>query len=245
MDYSIHNNKIANQYDIICDEFNNSRYRIWNTVKCFLDNCKGNNILDVGVGNGKNILYVKNKFKCIGIDISKNLLNICLLKDLEVYYKDVLDLKSTDYGKFDNIICIAVIHHIETIDLQKKAIINMLNCLNNNGKLLLSVWSYEINNINIDNNIDNIDNIDNNIDNIDNIDNINNKKTDIRYFKIGPNMVEWKYKNKENIINRFYYIHDYTSINNLLNDISKDYNIKYTIKWELQNWFCIIVKNII
>ena len=105
-------------------------------------------LLDVGIGNAKNIFFAKQyNYECIGIDISSKLLTICYNKGIIAYKKDVLELNENDYGKFDKIICIAVIHHLETIELQKKAILNMINCLNNNGKILLSVWSKELENI--------------------------------------------------------------------------------------------------
>lgn len=217
MNYYLHNNKVAEQYDLICDDFNSSRIRVWKTVKKFLDNCSGS-LLDVGVGNGKNIIELNKKIKCIGIDISNKLLNICISKNLTVYKKDVLELKDTDYGTFDNIICIAVIHHIENIELQKQAIINMINCLNKNGNLLISVWSYETINIFNNNDID--------------------TKLDFKKFKLGPNKVEWNSKNKEIKIDRFYYIHNYDTFYNMIYEISKIINIEYTITWELQNWLC-------
>jgi ubiquinone/menaquinone biosynthesis C-methylase UbiE len=142
----MHNSIIEQQYNLISLEFDKSRVRIWNNVKEFLlKNNTNYNLLDVGCGNGKNMVYAKNlnnNKNIIGFDISENLLNICKKKNLNVYKQDIC-LPFNDI-KYTNILCIAVIHHLLNIDEQKKAIINMFNCLDKNGSLLISVWAYEI-----------------------------------------------------------------------------------------------------
>jgi 2-polyprenyl-3-methyl-5-hydroxy-6-metoxy-1,4-benzoquinol methylase len=211
-----HNNIIANQYDLIANSFDNSRVRIWNTVKEFLNNYNTNDtILDCGCGNGKNMIYANNiGYNSEGFDISNKLLNICIAKNLNVYYNDVLNFKSNK--KYNKIIAIATLHHLETIEEQKLAILNLLNSLSDNGTLLISFWSKE-KNFNNENYIKN--------------------KIDYRDFNCGPNYVKWKLS-PNNIINRFYYIHDYNSINNLAELLG--YN--YIITWELQNWFILFYK---
>ena len=56
-----HNKTIANQYDIICDSFDNSRVRIWNNVKNFLLDSQdfNENLLDCGCGNSINMICLK------------------------------------------------------------------------------------------------------------------------------------------------------------------------------------------
>ena len=213
-----HNSNIADQYDIISESFDNSRIRIWNNVKIFLNNDNNNDnkyLLDCGCGNGKNMVYAKTLgYKCKGFDISNNLINLFKKKNLDVYYADILDNKN-DF-KYDKILAIAILHHLENEQLQKIAILNMLNKLNNNGKLLLSFWSQE-----------------------KNYDNSKLKKNilDYREFKTGVNYVKWKL-DKNNIIERFYYIHNYNTIINLANSIG----YRYEINWELQNWFILFYK---
>tara|TARA_B110001450_G_scaffold7_1_gene30 strand:+ start:11391 stop:12035 length:645 start_codon:yes stop_codon:yes gene_type:complete len=213
---NFHNNIIANQYDLIATSFDNSRVRIWNTVKEFLNNYNTNDtLLDCGCGNGKNMIYAnKIGYNSEGFDISNNLLNICITKNLNVYYNDVLNFKSNK--KYNKIIAIATLHHLETIKEQKIAIINLFNSLSDNGSLLVSFWSKE-KNFNEENYIKN--------------------KIDYRNFESGPNYVKWKLS-PDNIINRFYYIHNYNSINNLAESLG--YN--YIITWELQNWFILFYK---
>lgn len=214
-----HNKEIAKQYDIISVEFDDTRIRIWNTVKNFLMNKENDKerLLDAGVGNGKNIIFAnENGYDCIGFDISNNLLDICNNKGLNVYQEDILNITPRTYGLFDKIICIAVIHHLESLDIQKRALINLIKCLYTGGKLLVSVWSLEV------------------YDNSD--------KKDYRKFTLGKNIVKWKAKNKSYEIDRFYYIHNYETFFNMINNISNIIPIDYNISWEKQNWFCEITK---
>ena len=219
-----HSKLIADQYDIISDEFDCSRVRIWNKVNQFLT--KHNKIfkkslLDAGVGNGKNLIFANNlNYHTLGIDISEKLLQICRKKNIEVHNVDVLDLYPHMFGKFDIIISIAVIHHLKTIESQIQAIVNMLNCLVNNGHLLISVWSHET------------------------IDIFSEKTEEIecRHFDIGPNIVEWNSKNKQTKIDRFYFIHDFVSFYVMMCQVSEIVPISFAISWEKQNWFCEIHK---
>ena len=211
-----HNKQIANQYNLIYKSFDTSRVRIWNNVKLFLSNYNENDtLLDCGCGNGKNMIYAnKLGYNSEGYDISTNLLNICIAKNLNVYYSDVLNMNLEK--TYDKIIAIAVLHHLETLEEQILAIDNLLKCLKENGTLLVSFWSKE-----------------------KKFRNTNNEKnvTDYRNFDKGPNLVDWKL-DKYTTIKRYYYIHDYDSILELVKKI----NVKYIITWELQNWFIIFYK---
>ena len=209
-----HNTIIANQYDIIYKAFDTSRVRIWNNVKVFLNNRNDNEtLLDCGCGNGKNMVYASELgYVCKGFDISHNLLDICYNKKLNVFYNDVLNI-NTD-KKYDKIISIAVLHHLKNVNEQIIAINKLLECLNSGGKLLVSFWSKE-----------------------KHFNNQENNKSDCRDFITGPNYVNWKLS-KDNVIKRFYYIHDYESIKDLANEIEADYDIT----WEKQNWFITFYK---
>jgi SAM-dependent methyltransferase len=228
-----HNKLIASQYNIISKVFDNSRVRIWNNVKQFLLESNtantantANTLLDCGCGNGKNMIYAQSLgYHSEGFDISNNLLDICKNKGLKVYYQDVLNFKANK--KYNKIISIAVLHHLQTFEEQIAAIKILCDCLDNNGKLLVSFWSKEKTFEDIKEYCHNPELA---------VPNVRNK-SDSRDFVTGPNYVTWKL-DRENIIQRFYYIHDYKSIQ----ELAKNINVKYTISWEQQNWFIIFSK---
>jgi tRNA (uracil-5-)-methyltransferase TRM9 len=245
-----HNKLIASQYNIISKVFDNSRVRIWNNVKQFLlDNrdaadasgssdaaaSRTNTLLDCGCGNGKNMIYAQSLgYHSDGFDISNNLLDICKNKGLNVYYQDVLNLNITK--KYNKIISIAVLHHLQTFEEQVAAIKILCDCLDNNGKLLVSFWSKEKTLEDIkEYRIDSQDSQGGQGITANDV----RSKSDSRDFVAGPNYVSWKL-DRENIIQRFYYIHDYKSIQ----ELAKNINVKYTISWEQQNWFILFTKNI-
>lgn len=59
---------VHNIYDKIAEHFTKTRYRIWPGVEEFLKQTSPlDTVLDVGCGNGKNILTHDNIF-CVGID---------------------------------------------------------------------------------------------------------------------------------------------------------------------------------
>jgi len=108
MDYSQQTKEIYNE---ISDYFNITRYTIWPCVKKFLHIFPSSSILlDVGCGNGKNMLYRKDLiFK--GIDFSDKLVDICKNKNLDVIESSMTNIPfQSDY--FDGIITIASYHHL-------------------------------------------------------------------------------------------------------------------------------------
>ena len=245
MKMNSHNKLIASQYNIISKVFDNSRVRIWNNVKQFLldsqevAGARTNTLLDCGCGNGKNMIYAQSLgYHSEGFDISDNLLDICKNKGLNVYYQDVLNLKANK--KYNKIISIAVLHHLQTFEEQIAAIKILCDCLDNNGKLLVSFWSKE----------KTLEDIKEYRQDCQGAGACNSEdrglivadvrsKSDSRDFVPGPNYVSWKL-DRENIIQRFYYIHDYKSIQ----ELAKNINVKYTISWEQQNWFILFTKDI-
>ena len=63
-------------------------------------------------------------------------------KNLNVVYGDVLNLPfETD--KFDYTICIAVLHHLSTLEKRKKAISELVRVTKPGSHILIMVWAIE------------------------------------------------------------------------------------------------------
>ena len=67
-------------YDLIADEFDKTRIRLWSCVISFLNSFPSNSsILDIGCGNGKYLNY-RNDLFMKGIDISYYYEGYCKFK---------------------------------------------------------------------------------------------------------------------------------------------------------------------
>jgi ubiquinone/menaquinone biosynthesis C-methylase UbiE len=133
---------IKDIYNNIAHDFNRSRIRIWKNVAQFIDALPTNSkILDVGCGNGKNMLY-RTDLQFYGIDISNKLIDICKEKNLNVIEASMTNIPFDD-DSFDGMICIASYHHLSNDDDRKQALDEMYRLLKNNGLLLITVWAME------------------------------------------------------------------------------------------------------
>ena len=137
-------NEVKDFYDKHWQRFDVSRVRIWKCVKEFTSTLvKNSTVLDVGCGNGKNVKYLlDNGINAYGIDFSEKLVKVCKRKKLDVKVGNALDIPFDD-NSFDNVISIAVIHHLQKEEDRIKAINEMIRVCKNNGKILISVWAVE------------------------------------------------------------------------------------------------------
>ena len=128
-------------YDIHAQDFSKSRFRIWPGVKQFLDTLPPNSsVLDIGCGNGKNMLYRKDLIMT-GLEQSTPLTEICHTQCLHVIQGTALSLPFKD-NSFDAIIMIAVIHHINPTE-HIKVLKEIKRVLQPNGKCLITNWALE------------------------------------------------------------------------------------------------------
>jgi tRNA (uracil-5-)-methyltransferase TRM9 len=133
---------IIDTYNSIALEFSRTRHYMWKGVKEFLDTLNSNTSLaDIGCGNGKNMMYRKD-LCTTGIDLCDGFLNICSLKGLNVIKGCITDIPM-DSNSMDNVISVAVIHHLDTLSLRLKAISELLRIVKPGGSVLISVWSFE------------------------------------------------------------------------------------------------------
>lgn len=134
---------VKDVYDSIASDFSRTRTRIWRRVQNFLDDISDNSkCLDIGCGNGKNMLYANNRLDFKGIDNCEKFVKICKERNLNIECMDCCDLKFND-KTFDHIISIAVIHHMTTHKRRHKALSELIRVLKKNGTALISFWSFE------------------------------------------------------------------------------------------------------
>lgn len=128
-------NKIAPHFDV-------SRQRVWGSVKLFMSTLPVNaHVLDLGCGNGKNMLY-RNDLKIVGIDNASAQVEICKKKGLQALEADITSLPFPE-NMFDYMISIATYHHLDNDIDRKLALEEMYRCLKPGGKTLMVVWALE------------------------------------------------------------------------------------------------------
>jgi len=128
---------VRNIYENISHFFNHTRTYQWSWIRDFITTHYkiGDIVFDVGCGNGRNM---KKEF--IGIDTCFNLTKICKDKKLNVLNSDICSLSMRD-NIADIVICIAVFHHLYTIERREKALRELFRITHKNSIILLSVWS--------------------------------------------------------------------------------------------------------
>ena len=128
-------NKISNQFD-------RTRIRIWGSVKNFLNSIPAqSSILEIGCGNGKNMLFRKD-LDFHGIDLSEKQVEICKSKNLNVNVANMTSLPFSE-NQFNYAICIATYHHLDNDIDRKKSLEEIYRILKKNGRILLTVWAIE------------------------------------------------------------------------------------------------------
>tara|TARA_Y100000817_G_scaffold191960_1_gene149990 strand:- start:4989 stop:5606 length:618 start_codon:yes stop_codon:yes gene_type:complete len=178
---------VKDVYNSIASSFDNTRYRPWTCVEEFLDTIPKDSIIgDIGCGNGKNMLY---KDDCLnyGCDFSESLVNICLQKGLNVICGDILNIPYKTES-FDYTICIAVIHHLSTVEKRKKAIEELERVTKKGGKILVLVWAFE------------------------------QEDDSRRKFTIQDNFVDWRDKQKNLLGKRYYYVFQKNELESLVDE---------------------------
>ena len=126
-------------YDKIASEFSNTRANQWPFIDRFMETVpKGNKILDIGWGNGRNMCYPDYEFS--GVDISSEFVKICCDRGLDVKKGTMTELPFEN-NSFDVILSIASFHHLNNESNRNKALQEMKRVLQPGGIVLLYVWS--------------------------------------------------------------------------------------------------------
>ena len=144
-----------------------------------------------------------------------------------IYTSNILDISNEETNKFDAVISVAVIHHLDTEEKRILSIKECLRVLKPKGLFMFQVWSYE------------------------------QERDSKFKFIIGDNNVEWKVlkrqitkdtnkKDKNDIQevhNRYYYIHNEELLKNMLNKVVLQTNCKIINYYNQKgNWIVILEK---
>ena len=131
---------VHDTYQLIASDFDTTRTYLWQGVKVFLDSIEKNSIiLEIGSGNGKNLLKRQDCIN-IGIDLCSNFCKISTEKGIESIVGNNLKLPILD-NIADYVLSIAVIHHLTTEERRFQCIKEIIRVLKPKGKFIIQVWS--------------------------------------------------------------------------------------------------------
>ncbi|KAI2625506.1 uracil-5--methyltransferase TRM9 [Xylaria nigripes] len=132
-------------YESIAGHFSSTRYKPWPFIASFLRErvTPGSVGLDVGCGNGKYLgVREGGDVHIVGSDRSPSLVRIARGRGHEVAVADGLALPFRPRCA-DFVLCIAVIHHMSTRERRVDALRKLLECLREDGQVLVYVWALE------------------------------------------------------------------------------------------------------
>jgi ubiquinone/menaquinone biosynthesis C-methylase UbiE len=133
---------VVDVYNKIASDFSNTRHYWWTWVKEYITSIFDNaDVIDIGCGNGRNMIYGSNRVKCVGVDNSIKLVNIARSYGLNVVCADMCKLPFNNYT-FDRVLSIASFHHLNSVDRRIQSLKEMKRIMkNDDSEICLSVWS--------------------------------------------------------------------------------------------------------
>lgn len=141
---SLEERHVTRVYNHIAKHFSDTRHTPWPKVRSFLLSLDaGSLVYDVGCGNGKYFL-VNPSIQMMGVDSSIELLLISRQKGMPVVLADAKRLPFRSQSA-DNVISIAVLHHLSSPDTRSQAVREISRVLKSGGSALLTVWAFEQN----------------------------------------------------------------------------------------------------
>lgn len=140
--------KLINQnkkiYDQIARDFSASRANIWPEFEYFKGYLqKGQDILDLGCGNGRLLIVLKDyEPNYQGLDFSQNLIYEAI-QNWQGYKFQVADIGNLSFltQKYDLVFLISTLHHIPSAKLRERILWEISNVLKPGGKLLMINWN--------------------------------------------------------------------------------------------------------
>jgi alkylated DNA repair protein alkB family protein 8 len=141
---------VSNVYDAIAPHFSATRFAIWPKVRAFIDSLPPAAIVaDVGCGNGK-YFAVRDDLYVSGSDRSIGLVHVAARRLVpstaagparaDVLLADGLHLPYRP-GSCDAALCIAVLHHMSTLDRRTALLQQLHRLLRLGGRAIVTVWA--------------------------------------------------------------------------------------------------------
>jgi len=136
--------KTIEDYNRIAEQFSSTRNYVPSDIIALNRYAKdGDNILDVGCGNGRlSELFKDMKISYTGVDDSSELIRIAKSRypESDFHITDPLNFEFTDHS-FDKIYCLSVFHHIPSTELRVQYLKEIRRVLKPGGLLILTVWN--------------------------------------------------------------------------------------------------------
>lgn len=133
---------VHNTYQVIAEQFSHTRAYLWKSVKEFIDNLPAYTILlEAGSGNGKNMKYRKDIVN-ISFDLCSKFCEMTQKGNIDSFIANNLTIPIKS-NSIDNLLSIAVIHHLSTYERRLQCLQELVRILKPNGRLLIQVWAYE------------------------------------------------------------------------------------------------------
>lgn len=137
-------------YEEVADDFSRTRKRkLWPPLEKIASKTpNGSRILDVGCGNGRlRQAWIGKAVEYVGVDSSNNLLGLATnntewqISGQKFIKGSVLELDRQGLGLFDEVYCVAVIHHLPGVESRALALNQLLRSVKPGGKLVVTAWS--------------------------------------------------------------------------------------------------------
>jgi ubiquinone/menaquinone biosynthesis C-methylase UbiE len=150
--YNIEKLYVHDTYESIAQQFDASRFALWDEVVHFLDSFDAKSIiLDVGCGNGKYITHRLHDCTVVACDSSASLLHIAKTntsnrstKSYNAEFVCASGLKLPyKNNAYDIVISIAVLHHIASHERRAQFVYELIRCVRVGGQVCITVWADE------------------------------------------------------------------------------------------------------
>ena len=134
-------------YDALATQWAGTRYKAWPAVVAFLDAHaqSAHLIAEFGCGNGKNLPVAAAKTShVIASDVCEPLCEIAALqtKRADVHVADIVHLPLRSHV-CDLVVCVAVLHHLSTLDRRKRAVGECARVLVPGGRAVFLAWAHD------------------------------------------------------------------------------------------------------